>query len=244
MTASALPSWLVVGVVLLIGAVALALRPSDHRSLSPTDGGANVSHSSNDTNRWTERWRHRLARLLAAGGQGSPAADPAALAEWCDDLSRRIRAGASLREALGRAVPRDAACRHLSAPVRRAVERGVTAQDAVGRLAGTSPDVELTAAVLATAARLGGSPAAAIDRTAATLRQRSADRDERLVQSAQARLSAHVLTVLPVAILGVLLVTDADVRTAVTAPVGAACVTVGLALNVVGWYWMRRVVGR
>jgi hypothetical protein len=43
--------------------------------------------------------------------------------------------------------------------------------------------------------------------------------------------------------LSVLVATDDDVRTAATSPVGAGCVAAGLALNVLGWWWMRRIVG-
>ena len=239
MTVDAATSALVGGTLLLIVVAALPLRPSGHRLVSPADTAAAAERPPPAR----AQWRHLVDQLTGRGARRSRSAEPAALAEWCDDLSRRVRAGASLRDALGRAVPHDATCRQLSSPLRRAIERGVPTEDAVRLMTGGGADLDLAATVVATAARLGGSPAAAIDRTATALRQRSADRDDRLVQSAQARLSAQVLTVLPVAILGVLLLADDDVRTAVTAPVGAACVAVGLVLNTVGWCWMRRVVG-
>ncbi len=105
------------------------------------------------------------------------------------------------------------------------------------------PHLELALSVIATSARLGGSPAAAIDRTASTLRRRAADVDERDAHSAQARLSAHVLTVVPVAMLALLVVTDDDVRVASTSPVGATCIVVGLSLNAIGSLWMRHIIG-
>ena len=83
--------------------------------------------------------------------------------------------------------------------------------------------LRLALVVIATAARLGGSPAAAIDRTAGTLRQRAVDADERNVHAAQARLSAHVLTAVPLAMLLLLLVTDDDVRVTATSTLGATC---------------------
>ena len=105
------------------------------------------------------------------------------------------------------------------------------------------PSLRLALGVIATAAQLGGSPAQAIDRTATTLRQRAADADERTVHAAQARLSAHVLTALPIAMLLLLFVTDSDVRAAATSPLGVACIATGLALNMVGSIWMRRIIG-
>lgn len=166
-----------------------------------------------------------------------------ALAQWCDELSRRVRAGASLNEALGTTGSTDTVLDEALDRVRHAIARGAPAATAVRLVGGTDPDVRLVVSVLSAGARLGGSPAAAIDRTAAALRQRSTDRAERLVQSAQARLSAQVLTVLPIALLGVLAIADGDVRAAVAEPIGTASVTLGLVANTLGWWWMRRVIG-
>jgi Flp pilus assembly protein TadB len=92
------------------------------------------------------------------------------------------------------------------------------------------------------AASAGGSPAAPIDRVAAALRLRAVDRAERASQAAQARLSAHVLTVVPLVMLTLLAIVDADVRAAIAGGPGAASVGIGLLLNASGWCWMRRIV--
>jgi hypothetical protein len=42
--------------------------------------------------------------------------------------------------------------------------------------------------------------------------------------------------------LGALIATDHDVRSASTSSVGAACIAAGLVLNITGWRWMRRIV--
>jgi len=52
-----------------------------------------------------------------------------------------------------------------------------------------------------------------------------------------------VLTIVPLAMLALLLLVDADVRTTLQTPIGASCVLFGLALNVVGWKWMRHIIG-
>ncbi len=54
-------------------------------------------------------------------------------------------------------------------------------------------------------------------------------------------MSAHVLTVVPLLMLALLTIADADVRDAVIRPAGATCVVVGLLLNLLGWSWMRRI---
>ena len=76
------------------------------------------------------------------------------------------------------------------------------------------------------------------------LRLRAADGQERVAHSAQARMSAHVLTLVPLGFLALMLTVDADVRHATTTPTGATIIIVGLALNGVGWLWMRSVIGR
>src|SRR5690606_37511270 len=97
------------------------------------------------------------------------------------------------------------------------------------------PHLALACQVLTVATQLGGSPARAVDRTAVVLRQRAADGQERLAQAAQTRMSAHVLTALPVAVLAVLSLTDPDVRAVLASPIGATIVGVGLLLNLCGW---------
>ena len=78
--------------------------------------------------------------------------------------------------------------------------------------------------VLRSCARFGGPAAAPLERAAATLRARDAVAAEQLAQSAQARLSARVLTLVPVALLALLAITDPKVRAAVATPAGLAVV--------------------
>jgi tight adherence protein B len=136
--------------------------------------------------------------------------------------------------------------------LRLGIERGLPIPDALeaipDRTSGhdsprSGPHVVLAFGVIAIAARLGGSNAAALDRTAASLRVLAADRQERRGQAAQARLSAHVLTVVPLAMLSLLLLLDSDVRATLNTPIGAACVAGGLFLNGVGWRWMHQLIG-
>lgn len=185
----------------------------------------------------------RIRPLFHPRSRRRPSAD--AIAEWCDDLARRARAGATLRDALLTTVPRAPALAVLVAAVQLRLERGDTVERALGA-AGAGDDGHLALArnVISTAAMLGGPSAPALDRVAAALRLRSADQQERAAHSAQARMSAHVLTLVPLGFLALMLAIDGGVRQAIGAPMGAALVATGLALNGAGWLWMRAVIGR
>ena len=186
---------------------------------------------------------HALPGFLARRAERRPPSAKA-VAEWCDDLARQLRSGSTLRDALAGTLPNDPATRRATDGLRHSLERGRSMADACGPAGSAGTHLRLALVVIATAARLGGSPAAAIDRTAGTLRQRAVDADERNVHAAQARLSAHVLTAVPLAMLFLLLVTDHDVRATATSTLGATSIAVGLSLNAIGSAWMRRIIAR
>jgi tight adherence protein B len=164
------------------------------------------------------------------------------VATWCDDLARLVRSGSSLAAALRSATPA-LTLAPIVAPIGLALDRGDTVAGATRRVDSSDPSVDLALAVIRACADLGGPAAQPLDRTASTLRARAADLAERQVHSAQARLSAVVLTLLPGAALGVLLATSGDARAAVIGPAGAICLGAGAALNAIGWWWMRRIIG-
>ena len=78
---------------------------------------------------------------------------------------------------------------------------------------------------------------------AALLRERDTIRAEASAHSAQARLSARVLTAVPLVFASWSTVTSDSFRHSLATPVGSACVALGAVLNLAGWRWMRRVVG-
>jgi tight adherence protein B len=166
-----------------------------------------------------------------------------AVAEWCDELARSVRSGATLRDALRVVGADDPAVGRALAPLGLAIDRGASVSEAVRRVDAPGPHMALALSVVGTASRIGGPSAAAIDRTAMALRRRAAEVDDRVTQAAQARLSTHVLTALPILMLAVLAATDADVRSVIVSPIGAGCIGAGLALNLTGWWWMGRIVG-
>ncbi len=167
---------------------------------------------------------------------------PRAVAAWCDEVSRRVRSGSSLREAVT-VPPPDSATRDATSALRLGIDRGLSISESVVRVEPSGPHLGLALDVMATTSRIGGPSAASIDRTAVLLRQRAADLDERSAHAAQARLSTHVMTAVPLVMLALLVVTDDDVRSTTTSPIGATCVVIGLALNIAGWWWMRRIIG-
>lgn len=197
----------------------------------------------------TRRADHRL-RLPSYRPRSTPSITPLALASWCDDLASALRRGSTLRSALVDVAPADATIDRHTQPLRHWIDRGGSVASACDEWSDELADssvhriglIATLAAVLAATASLGGNSAAPLDRFAATMRQRASADLERGAQSAQAQMSAKVLTLVPVAVLVLLLTTDAKVRTAVAAPAGAAVVIVGLALNVAGAAWMRRIV--
>lgn len=186
----------------------------------------------------------QVARAARAGrrGRATPGAD-GALAEACDTIARSLRSGMSLSSAVVEAAQRHdvpeltevARAAHLGQPLPQAIERVAAAVSAA--------DARLVVQVLGVAAEHGGAQAEAIDRAAATLRERAALRAERAAQAASARISTRVMTVLPFAFTGFVAASDADVREVLLrTPVGWVCLTVGVALNLSGRAWARRAV--
>ncbi len=189
----------------------------------------------------------RSVRALVARPRRRRPVQPDDAAAWCDELARRVRAGSTLRDALTHATPAGPDLRDAVAPTRLALERGASVADAVTiaeadrRVHAGHRHVALVLSVARACAVTGSPPAEPLDRTAGALRRRAADRDERSAQAAQARMSAHVMTIVPLVALGLLAVADPQVRRTAVSPVGVACLVAGGGLNALGWWWMRRV---
>ena len=169
--------------------------------------------------------------------------EPGALAAWCDALARALRAGITLRHALRTVAIPDCVAPQL-APVVLALERGASVSAALADIDTGAPDLDLVVVVLRACAEHGGASAEPIDRAAAALRQRAALAGERRTNSAQARMSALVMTCLPGAMLLLLMATSRSVRVAATSPAGLTVIGAGIALNAAGWGWMRRLIAR
>lgn len=153
-------------------------------------------------------------------------------------VARSLRSGATIPVALREAEAEDLR------PVLADVDRGLPLAEALARWTERRPTagVRLTAGVLTLALAAGGPPARAVDGVAGTLRERAeVDREVRALAT-QARASAVVITVAPLAFaaLGML----GDERTAqflLRTPTGLACLAAGVALDAVGAWWMARI---
>jgi tight adherence protein B len=168
------------------------------------------------------------------------------VAEWCEQVARSVRAGSSLASAVAQTGTDLPGAGAAFQPAVRALRRGRGFADALGEIdeaADPASAVGLVIPVLTACAELGGPAAMPLDRVAATLHARSAERAERRTSSAQARLSARVLTTVPVGVLALLAVVEPAVRGSLTSGAGIACVLVGGAFNVAGWCWMRHLIG-
>lgn len=103
------------------------------------------------------------------------------------------------------------------------------------------PSERLAATALALAAETGGSPARAVDGVAATLRTRRALGEEIRALSSQARSSAVVIALAPVAFGGLAGVTDSRSSSFFGSSVGLTLLAAGLSLDVIGAWWMARL---
>jgi tight adherence protein B len=187
--------------------------------------------------------RRRLLPLQL--GRVVPPPGPDDVADWCELVARSLRSGSSLTAAVTAGATAESSMATVVEPVVRHVTRG---EPLVVALDGSGVDLAspagLAFTVLRSCARFGGPAAIPLERAAATLRVRAAVAAEQQAQSAQAQLSARVLTLVPIALLGMLAVTDAKVRAVITTPAGLAVVVLGGLLNVAGALWMRRIIGR
>ena len=112
-----------------------------------------------------------------------------------DAIARQVRSGSSLTTATIEEIDR-------SSPLGDVVDRlaaGGSLSQALAAVDPQEPDLALTVQALSATAHLGGPVAATLDEAAAVLRERVAARAERKAHSSQARLSARVLTIVPVA---------------------------------------------
>ena len=86
--------------------------------------------------------------------------------------------------------------------------------------------------------------ASTLDAASALLRERAAIRAEAHAYSAQARLSARVLTAVPLVFAAWSLGSSRSFRSAVLSQFGLASTAAGALCNLAGWWWMRQIVGK
>ena len=178
--------------------------------------------------------RARRARQLEAN-----------LPDALDAVARSLRSGGSLRNAVGEAAAAVRGPLHDDLEmVTRDVRDGVPLTDALARWAAERPlpGVRLATAALSLGAETGGASAQAVDGVAATLRTNLGIAGEVRALSSQARLSALVIVLAPIAFSFLAATSDGSTATfLLRTPFGWLCLAVGLGLDAVGWLWMRRL---
>lgn len=162
-----------------------------------------------------------------------------------DDIARSLRSGGSLRMAVVEVASRASGVLGEDlARVATELDDGCALHDALVHWEARRPvrGVRLTVAALSLATETGGASARAIDGVAATLRVNLGIAGEVKALASQARMSALVIVLAPVAFTA--LAASTDHRTArflVATPIGLGCLAGGLLLDTIGWAWMRRI---
>lgn len=164
-----------------------------------------------------------------------------------EQLAAYVSAGASLIQAFDQVRPSTQRLRSEVERLRTHVRRGapiLAELEAWAVAADPAEGVPLVVDALALAGRTGGSQAAALQRVALTLRERRELSLQVSAQAAQARASAAVLVIAPVAFAAILCLVDAPVRAAFHSLDGPVLVAPGIAADVAGARWMRRIIRR
>jgi len=189
--------------------------------------------------------------LIAAGGgwirrrtAARHAAVVAALPDLLETAARSMRGGADLRTALDDARRRGGPARHSLDRLAASLAAGARLQDALHRWVEEfdHDDAGLVGAVVGLGDTTGAVMAPALDRAAATLRERASIRAELAALTAQTRASSLVVGVAPLGFMAVVAMTDPAVAsTLVDTSWGRACLLAGLTLDGIGLWWMNRL---
>jgi tight adherence protein B len=155
--------------------------------------------------------------------------------------ANEVRSGTSLSSSLQLALRRHP---DVLPALATGLALGLTLDRALDELpADLAPDERWFAHSLRLCQATGGAAAEVLDRAVAVARERRAWAAERRAQASQARLSARLLTVLPLAFAAWGFATSGQVRHAyASSPVVVVCTVTGLVMNALGWWWMRRLV--
>jgi tight adherence protein B len=169
------------------------------------------------------------------------------LPDIADTIAASLRAGLGVGQALARVA------QHQPAPAAqefallvREQRLGIALERALEDLAARSDlrDLHMMVATLGIARDLGGGLAEALERLGSSVRRRLAMEDRIRALTAQGRLQAIVMGLLPVALGGVLFVLEPEqMRKLATEPIGWLTIGAVLLLETGGVLLLRRIVG-
>lgn len=207
--------------LLTLGALRLAFRPVPPRGRSRTR-----------PRRWTAN----------SGDHGSPFG----AAELADELARRVTVGRSIVSVIAdlpRARPMGGPAATWTHQVSARIAGGAPLDEAVLEVPAEG-DLEVVAMAILAAGGDSGAVCAGLRAAAEVIRIREDTRRRSRAASAQAVLSARVMTSLPPVVLCAAMVLSSGVRQAVASPRMVLVVLIGLALDIVGWRWMGSILSR
>lgn len=164
-----------------------------------------------------------------------------------DHVVAHLRAGGTVREAVEHLAERPGPLAPDLRRLRARLTLGATLQDALVAWSDERPltGVGAAAGALALVAGVGGSAAVPLEGLAASLRADEAAAGEARALSAQARMSAVVVGLAPLAYLAFTTATDPGAtRLLVGTTAGRLCLAVGLVLEIGAALWMRTILGR
>ncbi len=160
-----------------------------------------------------------------------------------DEVMASLRGGSSLIQALEAAARRPGPVGEDVSRVLTHYSEGVALQTALDGWAVRQPAAVLLADALALAGATGASQVRALAGVSASLRERQALAREVRALGAQARLSAVVMVVTPVAFAAIVCLADPRIRHFLLGTFsGWVCLALGALLDVVGAWWMHRLV--
>jgi tight adherence protein B len=161
-------------------------------------------------------------------------------------VASALRSGRSLGQALTTAADEaDDPLSTILAGTAHAASLGVPMDEALDRFADAvgGSDVRLVSGVLKVHRRTGGTLAASLDDVARTLADRREAARELRSLTAQARLSAAILGLLPLGFfLFMSVVARRDIESAYRTAAGASAIGIGLALQGAAFLWIRRLL--
>jgi len=184
------------------------------------------------------------ASVLVMRGRGTRRLT-AAVPDVLDQIAAELRAGGTIATALTTIATTDGPLARDFARLDARVRLGATVPQGlhVWTKERTVPGVDACAGALALCVTVGGPASDALEGLASSLRGQIAVAAEARALSAQARMSALVVGGAPLLYLAWSAIVDPHALHALAATsTGHACLVAGLALEVLGAWWMRRIL--
>ncbi len=169
----------------------------------------------------------------------------AAMPDLLRSLASSLGAGKTLTQAIGYVgshAKGDAGRAFVRASL--AVQCGMSVFEALGELERTldAPGVSLLTCALTVSQRTGAPLDDLLRRSAALVEEQQSLKAELATKTAQVRLSAHLVMILPAALVAFLAMLTPDYRQGLSTLLGLACLLIAVALDVIALFAMRRIM--